>query len=100
MTKAKAIKTFCFDCAGDSNKEVTLCPCFDCPLWEYRTGQGVNSSTYRSRMDTALKNYAEDLAQMSADGCETGRFYKVSSSKSRSVAKKSRQTGQAKGKAE
>jgi len=88
MTKAKAIKSFCFECAGDSNKEVTLCTVFDCPLWEYRTGQSTKSSVYRRRMDTALKNYADEVAGMMADGLEIGRFSKVSSSKSRSVARK------------
>jgi hypothetical protein len=92
VTRAKAIKVHCFDCAGESNKEVTLCVVFDCPLWQFRTGQSLNSAVYKSRMMTAKTNYAEDLAEMDASGIETSRFWRFSCLKSASVAKKSRQS--------
>lgn len=86
MTKSKAIKLHCFDCAGDSNKEVTLCPAFDCPLWPFRTGQGAGSRAYKSRVEIAISNYKDEIeaANLSrlADSC------RLSSSKSRSVATK------------
>lgn len=90
MTRSKAIKAHCFDCAGDSNKEVTLCCAFDCPLWEHRTGQSLASSVYRKRMEVARKNYAEELSAMAADGIETARFWKFQSIKSASGGRKSR----------
>ena len=34
----QAIKKKCKDCCGGSGREVTLCPCDDCPLWPFRFG--------------------------------------------------------------
>ncbi|MBE3040311.1 MAG: hypothetical protein IMZ62_16055 [Chloroflexi bacterium] len=89
MTKSKAIKLFCFDCAGESNKEVTLCAALDCQLWPFRFGNSPASAAYKSRMMTAKTNYAADFAEMDADGLEIARFFRFSSSKKRSVAQKS-----------
>ena len=89
MTKSKAIKLFCFDCAGESTKEVTLCPCLDCQLWPFRFGNSPASATYKSRMMTAKSNYPEDFSEMLANGIEIARFFQFSSSKKRSVAQKS-----------
>ena len=75
MTKGRAIKLYCRDCAGETSKEVTLCVVFDCPLWPYRTGSGPKSNTYRKRMETAIVNYAEDLKTMAAEGYEIAHFY-------------------------
>ena len=74
MTKARAIKLHCRDCAGETSKEVTLCVVFDCPLWPYRTGSGPKSNTYRKRMETAIVNYAEDLKTMAAEGYQVAKF--------------------------
>jgi hypothetical protein len=89
MTKSKAIKLFCFDCAGESTKEVTLCPALDCQLWPFRFGNSPASAAYKSRMTTAKANYSADFAEMAANGIETARFFQFSSSKQRSVAQKS-----------
>jgi len=97
MTKSKAIKLFCFDCAGESTKEVTLCPCLDCQLWPFRFGNSPASATYKSRMMTAKSNYPEDFSEMLANGIETSRFFQFSSSKKRSVAQKSADAAQAMG---
>jgi hypothetical protein len=64
----------CWDCAGETSKEVTLCVVFDCPLWPYRTGSGSKSNTYRKRMETAIVNYAEDLKTMAAEGYQVAKF--------------------------
>lgn len=53
MTRAKAIKKYCFDCAGDSSKEVVLCELTGCPLWPYRLGNSPDSKAYQKR----LQNY-------------------------------------------
>ena len=53
MTRAKAIKQHCFDCAGGTAKEVTLCELTDCFLWPYRTGQSPESKSYQKRMAKA-----------------------------------------------
>lgn len=87
MTKTQAIKKYCYDCAGESNKEVTLCPAFDCPLWEFRTGAKAGTKVYLSRMSTAKKNYPDEYDVFEkglADAC----FSKPPSSKQRSVEKK------------
>ena len=89
MTKSKAIRLFCFDCAGESTKEVTLCPAIDCQLWPFRFGNSPASATYKSRMMTAKANYSEDFSEMLANGIEIARFFQFSSSKKRSVAQKS-----------
>ena len=88
MNKAQAIKKFCYECAGDSNKEVTLCPAVDCSLWIYRTGAKAGTQTYMKRLETARTNYPEEFADL-ANTPETGHFFKLSSSKQRSVARKS-----------
>ena len=90
MTKTKAIKLHCYDCAGETSKEVTLCVAFECPLWPFRTGE--SPATYRRRMETAKRNYAQDFAEMAADGIETGRFWQFSIKKTMRGAKKSRKT--------
>ena len=93
MNATKAIKLYCADCAGESSKEVTLCVGFDCPLWPFRTGSRVGSGVYKRRMEAAARNYAEDIAQMTRDGYETGRFSPSYSLKMLTTARKSRNTG-------
>ena len=39
MTPLKAIRVYCLDCCGGQSKEVKLCPCENCPLWQYRLGK-------------------------------------------------------------
>jgi hypothetical protein len=95
MTKQKAIKINCFECAGDSNKEVTLCTAFDCPLWEYRTGNHITSRIYKERMATALKNYGKELLAEDMDRFRASLG--SPSSKTRSYAKKSAGEGRGKG---
>jgi len=40
MTRDKAIRMKCLECAGDSALEVTLCHITDCHLWPFRIGRG------------------------------------------------------------
>lgn len=35
----KAVRYRCIDCSGGSKKEIRLCPCPDCSLWEFRFGE-------------------------------------------------------------
>jgi hypothetical protein len=88
MTKSKAIKLFCFDCAGESAKEVTLCPVLDCQLWPFRFGNSPASAAYKSRMMTAKVNYSADFAEMAVDGIETTRFFQFSKQKAVSAAQR------------
>ena len=39
LTPLMAIKTYCFDCSGNSWKEVRECHMEKCPLWKYRQGK-------------------------------------------------------------
>lgn len=97
MTKTKAIKTYCFECAGESNKEVTLCSAFDCPLWDYRTGAKAGTKVYLNRMAAAKANYPGEYSEFEM-GLENACFSERPSSKQRSVAGKSARTGKEAGK--
>ena len=37
-TPIKAIRAKCIDCVCGQVREVALCPCLKCPLYEYRMG--------------------------------------------------------------
>jgi uncharacterized protein YcaQ len=81
ISKSKAIKTYCFECAGDSTHDVTLCPVTDCPLWEYRTGQHISSNVYKKRMETTIKNYPDEIAEMLKDEPLNKPFFTPSANK-------------------
>jgi hypothetical protein len=89
MAKARAIKEHCLECAGGSAKEVTLCPAFDCPLWQYRTGSGVSSALYKRRIDAAFKNHVADLEEMSREGIDLAVFRAPGRATSNSRSKRS-----------
>ena len=38
----QAIKKFCYECSGENNKEVEMCPSEKCPLYIYRNGKDPN----------------------------------------------------------
>lgn len=38
LTPVKAIRAKCLDCSNQSAYEVTNCPIYHCPLYEYRFG--------------------------------------------------------------
>ena len=38
-TLLRAIRAKCLDCCGGNSNEVKLCPCIDCPLYEFRFGR-------------------------------------------------------------
>ncbi len=63
MTKAKAIKMFCFDCAGESSKEVALCTCGDCPLYPFRFGNTPGTKAYKERMAGAKERWPAEYAE-------------------------------------
>lgn len=64
MNRARAIREYCFECSGDSPKEVTLCNIFDCPLWQYRFGYSMRDKRFKRRMEAAKKNYKKDYQDM------------------------------------
>ena len=39
QTPLQAIKKFCYECSGEDNKEVEMCPSEKCPLYIYRNGK-------------------------------------------------------------
>ena len=39
QTPLQAIKKFCYECSGEDNKEVEMCPSKKCPLYIYRNGK-------------------------------------------------------------
>ena len=75
MNRTKAIKEHCLDCAGESDKELGLCPLFDCPLWPYRMGNDPKSKSYQNRMSGYKKRCTEDLESMRKSGIDIERFF-------------------------
>ena len=65
MTRGRAIKQNCFECAG-SNKEVTLCSVQGCPLYPYRFGSSPASVAYKTRMKLSKKHCPEEYASAMA----------------------------------
>jgi hypothetical protein len=70
MTKARAIKMHCLDCAGDSPLEATLCEITDCPLWEHRLGCSPKSQIYQKRVKRALASHPERAKELSRAGVD------------------------------
>ena len=75
--KSVRIRDYCLACSGDSPKEVTLCHIFDCPLWPFRTGSFISSSTYRIRIDKAFANFLEDVAALAKMGIGREDFLRL-----------------------
>jgi len=55
LNRRKAIRERCLNCTGWSYKMVKECPCNDCPLHPYRSGQGKQNAKKRF---VAIKNTA------------------------------------------
>ena len=68
MTRADAIRKFCFECAGDSHKEVTLCAVKDCPLYPFRFGNSPRAKAYRERMSQAKDRWPEEYGFLESNG--------------------------------
>lgn len=66
MNRAKAIQKYCIECAGDSAKEVTMCHIIDCPLWQFRTGNGIKSKVYKKRIALSRTKYPDDWQEIDA----------------------------------
>jgi len=47
-SRRAAIRLFCLDCMGGSPAEVERCGSFECPLWPYRRGRGVERQAPRA----------------------------------------------------
>jgi len=74
MTKGKAIKLFCLDCAGGTAKEVTLCGIADCPLWEHRLGCSPRTVQYRARVAGALRAHPGLVKELRGAGVDMAVF--------------------------
>lgn len=42
MTPMKTIRAKCLDCCGGQYSEVKMCPCTNCPLYDFRLGKNPN----------------------------------------------------------
>jgi hypothetical protein len=72
--KLKCIREYCRDCAGESTREVDLCHLFDCPLWEYRTGNHVSSPTYKKRMAGSIARSSDEVRELEQMGINVALF--------------------------
>jgi hypothetical protein len=50
MYRSQAIKAHCKECSGGTADEATGCSIFDCPLWPFRLGSGVDTPAYKKRI--------------------------------------------------
>lgn len=64
LSRARAIKLNCLECAGGSPREVTLCHLIDCPLWPFRFGYSVKDRRFEVRMLSAQKRYPDEFAEI------------------------------------
>lgn len=80
MTRAKAIKTHCSECAGDVASDVVLCQIKDCPLWPFRLGCGMKSDVYAKRIDAAWEKHSDAADDARDQGLDIA-FFKISSNK-------------------
>ena len=56
----QAIKSKCFDCSANSFHEIKMCPCKDCPLFNFR--EGLPNFT-RGNIEGTAKNGSEGRAE-------------------------------------
>jgi len=54
LNRRKAIRERCLNCSGYSQKGVTECSFTECPLYEFRSGQGKQNPKKR---DKAIRKY-------------------------------------------
>jgi hypothetical protein len=92
MTKSKAIKLFCFDCAGECASDVTFCQIKDCQLWPFRLGSGVGTKCYARRIEVGWGKRSEAANAARDAGLDIG-FFKISSSKTSVSGTKRRSFG-------
>ena len=74
MTRQKAIYLYCLECAGGSATEVTFCQCFDCRLWQFRCGYGVDNAEYDVRIKGAFERYPAIVAELHGQGIDIANF--------------------------
>jgi hypothetical protein len=74
MTKSRAIKLHCLDCAGGLALEVTLCGITDCPLWEHRLGYSSRSRRYQERVTRALAAHPSTVEELRRAGVDVAFF--------------------------
>ena len=74
MTKGRAIRMNCLDCAGGTALEVTLCGITDCPLWEHRLGCSPRSRQYQDRVTRALKAHPAVIEELVRAGVDMAAF--------------------------
>lgn len=61
-TPLKSIRLKCLDCCCNSPSEVALCPCEDCPLWEFRFGKNPNIKLSDEERERRSRMARENLA--------------------------------------
>jgi len=74
MNRRRAIYLKCLDCCGDSWKEVLICQVFDCPLWQFRTGDTIGSARYKRRIRAIFTKKTEDITELQKQGINMADF--------------------------
>jgi len=73
MTKQKAIRKFCMDCAS-SWKDVALCTAPECALWEWRLGQHLRSKLAIKTMTMIFKRFPKDIEELESYGVDPEKY--------------------------
>jgi hypothetical protein len=77
MNRNQAIKAHCKECSGGTADEVTGCSLFDCPLWPFRIGSGVNTASYKKRIKWFFGKANNAIVQeLTADGLTVKDYLK------------------------
>lgn len=75
MTRSKAIREKCRECAGETAKEVTLCHIFNCTLWPFRFGNSLKSTSFIKRMNLGKERHPKEFAEIKSILLKEGMDY-------------------------
>ena len=71
MTPLKAIRAKCLDCCCGQAHEVKLCPCSDCPLYQFRFGKNPNRAGIGT--GSALKKWRDSVSNSQFEATTEGK---------------------------
>jgi len=78
MSRTRAVKAHCLDCAGETANEVVLCQVFDCPIWEWRFGSHYLTPGNLKRTRGVLARLDDAVHELKLLGIDPGFFTDLS----------------------
>jgi len=94
LNRRKAIRERCLNCTGWSYKMVKECPCDDCPLHTYRSGQGNQDAKKRA---LAIRKYclwcmcgqSSEVSKCTSPDCSLFPYRKATTDRSAEIVSSS-----------